>query len=241
MNSCRYEMAGAGGNCLFLSAAPQVAAAELTDLSSRSPAWEAELGADLGARWQDLQPRERAALLRRMAMLDEAEFLAELDGLLARGEQLPADVEWRTRELFTDMAEEFIGSNTTELAADIPGWDRMSLYSRVREVVSTWELERICKFVLLHGEEYMATTGREGNWAGSSEMAAMASALRRPVMAYGNNWVSQDEVQLLEVAPDQWELQPYFEAHVPGESRAEPILVFQTNGGGHYQMLRPAM
>eukprot|EP00439_Symbiodinium_sp_Y106_P069434 s756_g11.t4 len=192
---------GAGGNCLFLSMALQVRAEDVKDIASRSAAWEAALGDNLVDRWEDMGPRERASLLRRMAILDESEFIAELAAARARGEPLSADVEWRTRELFTDMAEEFISSNKTELAADIPGseeavsrclctsrWNREALYTRVREVVSTFSLDQICDYVLLHADEYLQTTGREGNWAGSSEMAALSSVLQRPVQAYGNNW-----------------------------------------------------
>ncbi|OLP79683.1 Alanine--tRNA ligase [Symbiodinium microadriaticum] len=198
---------GAGGNCLFLSMALQVRAEDVKDVASRSAAWEAALGDNLADRWEDMGPRERASLLRRMAILDESEFIAELAAARARGEPLSTDVEWRTRELFTDMAEEFISSNKTELAADIPGWNREALYSRVREVVSTFSLDQICEYVLLHADEYLQTTGREGNWAGSSEMAALSSVLQRPVQAYGNNWdaavtIEQTcELQALKLAP----------------------------------------
>jgi len=172
-----------------------------------------------------------------MAILDESEFIAELAAARARGEPLSADVEWRTRELFTDMAEEFISSNKTELAADIPGWNREALYTRVREVVSTFSLDQICDYVLLHADEYLQTTGREGNWAGSSEMAALSSVLQRPVQAYGNNWVSQDEIKLEQADGDEWKILPYFEATCYAEARGDAIRVFQTHGGGHYQML----
>lgn len=215
----------------------QVRAEDVKDVASRSAAWEAALGDNLADRWEDMGPRERASLLRRMAILDESEFIAELAAARARGEPLSTDVEWRTRELFTDMAEEFISSNKTELAADIPGWNREALYSRVREVVSTFSLDQICEYVLLHADEYLQTTGREGNWAGSSEMAALSSVLQRPVQAYGNNWVSQDEVKLEQADGDEWKILPYFEATCYAEARGDAIRVFQTHGGGHYQML----
>ncbi|CAJ1403126.1 unnamed protein product [Effrenium voratum] len=111
------------------------------------------------------------------AILDEAEFIAEVAALRARGEQLRAPLMWRLEELFTDMAEEFVSSNQTELAANIPGWDRQGLYSRVRcsdfavrshqsvivtkrhaaevrEVVSSFTLDQKCEFVLLHADEW---------------------------------------------------------------------------------------
>ncbi|CAJ1431275.1 unnamed protein product [Effrenium voratum] len=114
---------------------------------------DAEALGDL-SRWEDLSIRDRASLLRRMAILDEAEFIAEVAALRARGEQLRAPLMWRLEELFTDMAEEFVSSNQTELAANIPGWDRQGLYSRVREVVSSFTLDQKCEFVLLHADEW---------------------------------------------------------------------------------------
>ncbi|CAJ1331726.1 unnamed protein product [Effrenium voratum] len=162
------HLRGANGNCLFLSMATQVRKEDVYDLPARSPAWAEALG-DL-SRWEDLSIRDRASLLRRMAILDEAEFIAEVAALRARGEQLRAPLMWRLEELFTDMAEEFVSSNQTELAANIPGWDRQGLYSRVREVVSSFTLDQKCEFVLLHADEYMQTTGREGNWAGSRDL-----------------------------------------------------------------------
>lgn len=220
---------------MFLSMASQVSSEDVQALLLRCPAWETQLGdrEELVASWESKPVRAQAALLRRIAMLDEADFISELSTLVARGDLLPGETEWRTRELFTDMAEEFIGSNKTELAV---GFGHV-LYDRVREAVRRYSLQQMCEYVLANADEYMQITGREGNWAGSSEMAALARALCRPVMAYGNNWVSQDEVQLVEAGPEAWEVQPYFAAYPAEEPRCEAIRVFQTQGGGHYQML----
>ena len=56
---------------------------------------------------QGLRIQERALLLRRMAMLEEAEFIEELLRLRGSGEALPLAVEWRLRELFTARPEAF--------------------------------------------------------------------------------------------------------------------------------------
>merc|ERR1719414_2446855 len=228
---------GAGGNCLFLSVAPQVTAADVAALPSRSPVWKDALGADVGQRWEGLQARERARLLRRIAILDESEFVADLSGLCARAEAVPEPVRERALELFKDMAEEFIDSNLTELAEEVPRWppwNRDPVYKRVRDIVQKYSTAQVHEFVLVHAAKYMQITGRDGNWAGSSEMAALANALGRSFAAYGNNWVSQDSVELL-----RGEVQPYFNAPAPDreESGSPPVLIFQTNGGGHYQML----
>ncbi|CAK0873104.1 unnamed protein product [Prorocentrum cordatum] len=107
---------GAGGNCLFLSVAAQVDAADVAPLPSRGPAWAQALGEDLGQRWEAMGVRERASLLRRMAILDEHEFVAELAALRADRQEAPGPVRERALELFKDMAEEFIDSGITELA-----------------------------------------------------------------------------------------------------------------------------
>eukprot|EP00930_Biecheleria_cincta_P048564 TRINITY_DN33850_c0_g1_i1.p1 TRINITY_DN33850_c0_g1~~TRINITY_DN33850_c0_g1_i1.p1 ORF type:complete len:362 (+),score=43.49 TRINITY_DN33850_c0_g1_i1:55-1086(+) len=234
----RVKDMGAGGNCLFLSVALQVDAADVESMLLRSDVWRQALGHDLGQRWVSMNALERASALRRISMLDEADFISDLAVRCSRGEVLPDEVEWRVRELFKDMAEEFIGSNKTELAANIPGYDRQRIWDRVREVVRTTTLKGACEFVLKHADEYMATTGREGNWAGSSEMAAMARALQRTVIAYGNDWVTQDSVTLHELGPGTWQVQPYFQSWpLEKPDLREPIQLFQTHGGGHYQML----
>lgn len=232
----RAQDMGAGGNCLFLSIAPQIQSSDVSELYQQGQEWNDVLGNDLSVRWNSLRNIEKASVLRRIAMLDEVHFFSEVAAYTAKDETLPPYLEIRTREMFADMAEEFISSNKTELAANIPGWNRKALYDRVRDLLKTKTLKEIQQFILAHADEYIRTTGREGNWAGSSEMAALAHALKRDFKAYGNNWVSQDEVRWLEVSPGNWELQPYFEALVDAP-QGPPVTVFQTNGGGHYQML----
>lgn len=53
----------------------QVDAEDVRLAPTRSPLWEETLGGDLAERWQGLRIQERALLLRRMAILDEAEFI----------------------------------------------------------------------------------------------------------------------------------------------------------------------
>lgn len=237
LHGWRNQDKGSNGNCLFLSIAPQVTPEDLQRLTER-PLYKQSFGGDLSQQWQAMSTSDRVRLLRKTAMLDEAEFVTKLASLLEKGEEVPPDVEWRATEFFTDMAEEFISTNRTELAANIPGWDLKAIYSRVRQVKQQMSKKEIYSFVVRHAEEYMASTGRDGNWAGSSEMVALASALRRPFAAYGNNWISQEDLELVMVGEGTWEVQPYF-ATPPAvaESSAEPIRVFQVGGGGHYQML----
>lgn len=216
---------GAGGNCLFLSMAPQVEPEDLRDVHLRSVRWEEALGSDLADRWKDLQILQRANILRQMAIMDEAEFLEELQALGSA--ELSPEAEWRMRELFTDMVEEFVSSNKHGLGDGVMGWDLQGVYKRVRKLLSEYEREQIHEFVLKHGDEYMQITGRQGNWAGSSEMAALSSVLRRPVLAYGNNRVTQDEVKVKLLEDGGKEVQPYFEARCFAEPRGDAIRVFQ--------------
>jgi len=242
MRGWRNVDMGAGGNCLFLSIAPQISADDLAALSSRSPVWDQRLGASIAASWEALALKERARLLRQIAMLDESDFIAQLGDLCARGDSVPAELHWRAVELFKDMVEEFIstGSFLEELGVSwTPPWgDPHARYNQVRQLARDTPRREVYDFVMKHADEYMRVTGREGNWAGSSEMAALASALERSFEAYGNNWVSQDAVELRSVGTDQWEVLPYFYAPAPGNSRSlPPVRIFQTKGGGHYQML----
>mmetsp|Transcript_37075 Transcript_37075/g.96402 ORF Transcript_37075/g.96402 Transcript_37075/m.96402 type:complete len:193 (+) Transcript_37075:2-580(+) len=183
----------------------------------------------------------RASWLRRTAMADEEGFIKELQAFRRTGEPLPSYHAWRLRELYKDMAEEFISSGITDLGAGIPSWNLPAVYQRVRELAGTTSDADVLDFALKHAGQYIAITGREGNWAGSSEMAALARAFDRPMLAFGNNWVTQDAIQLTkrENSEVQWEVLPYFEALVPdGRQVGVPVRVFQTNGGGHYQMLQ---
>lgn len=201
------------------------------------------MGSDVADRWEATPARGRASLLRRIALQDEADFIDEVRTSLRDGVSLSDEQEWRILELFKDMAEEFIATNKTELAADagtaVPflSFGLPGIYERVQKVVRETPFEKARDFVLKHAHEYMATTGREGNWAGSSEMAALARALRRPFAAYGNNFVAEDDVEVKEVEAGKLEVQPYFLAPAPAGERSLPVRVFQTKGGGHYQML----
>jgi len=240
MHGWRNVDMGAGGNCLFLSIAPQVSGDDVAALSSRSPVWEERLGTGVAVSWEVLSARDRARCLRQIAMFDESDFIAQLHDLRVRGDTVPQYIHWRALELYKDMVEEFLSTGILgdELPGDNPPWNMQARYDQVRRLARDTPPGEMYDFVLRHAEKYMDCTGREGNWAGSSEMAALASAFERPFAAFGNNWVSQDEVELRCVGADQWEVMPYFDVPAPGKSRgAAPVRIFQTRGGGHYQML----
>lgn len=226
---------GAGGNCLFLAIAPQVTSSDFAGAVARvAPGWDAPA-------WGAASLLERAHLLRKLAMLEESHFLCRFAALRGERGEVPQAFQWRMLEFYRDMAEEFISSGTTELAKGVNSWDLRGVYRRVRALAVETPVEQIYDFVLTHAGEYMRITGLEGNWAGSSEMAALSSALRRPFAAYGNNWVSQDDLEV----EASGGVKPYFMAPVQSEvsdlseeeGLASTVRIFQKNGGGHYQML----
>lgn len=225
---------GAGGNCLFLSIAPQVTASDFAAAVVRvAPGWAAPA-------WEGASALERAHVLRRLAMLEETAFLKRFATLRAEGGGVPDELHWRMLEFYRDMAEEFISSGMTELAKGVNRLDMSAVYQRVRALVSETPVEQIYDFVLEHAEDYLRITGTEGNWAGSSEIVALSSALERPFAAYGNNWVSQDDLEVADAGEGIYYVKPYFVVPSVGSGpsgSAPTVRIFQRNGGGHYQML----
>jgi len=114
--------------------------------------------------------------------------------------------------MFKDMAEEYMSTGIAEqeISAGVPSWDRTGIYKRIRDLAHSKRPEEIQEYVLKHAEHYMSITGRPGNWAGSSEMLALASAFGRSIEAYGNNWISQDAVYVEKSGT----VQPYLNAKV---------------------------
>merc|ERR1712038_1894129 len=118
----------------------------------------------------------------------------------------------------------------------IYSWNRNPIYERVRQAVCEMSETEMRDYLLLHAEKYLRITGTEGNWAGSSEMVALANALGRRVLAYGNNFVSQDDVEVEARSDGRFEVRPYLDVIIPLErQRGPPVHIFQTRGGGHYQ------
>lgn len=240
---------GADGNCLFLSIAMQVERADVEALSQKSEAWRNVVGEAIGEQWNGLSVQDKAKKLRQIAMQDEREWIQRVSSEDQSGERMSKADAWRTNELFKDMAEEFIEEGRGGLPK-VPSWNRVKIYQTVKAEVQRRAPEQKLEFVREHMDYYMLKTGRDGNWAGSSEMVALASALQRPIEAYGNNWVSQDKVLTVRSADGTDRVLPYFSAgpaadgegaepisSAAGSGDLRPIRVFQTGGGGHYQML----
>eukprot|EP00929_Paragymnodinium_shiwhaense_P102153 TRINITY_DN65339_c0_g1_i1.p1 TRINITY_DN65339_c0_g1~~TRINITY_DN65339_c0_g1_i1.p1 ORF type:complete len:376 (-),score=67.19 TRINITY_DN65339_c0_g1_i1:87-1214(-) len=255
---------GSGGNCLFRSIAQQISTDDLDVLAKRRPQWMASLAAaadrglplPLRREWPEMTVLQRGRVLRKIAILDEREFLGELEEVRRRRSPLPPRIVQRILELFKDMAEEFISRGKTELAKDelevackdealrdktlsASAHRRNAIYQRVSSLAQESSENTMIDFVLKHAEEYLAITGRDGNWAGSSEMEALAHAFSRRFESYGNNWVSGEMVELEEVGTDLWEVRPYFQScsQAEGADGRDAVRVFQTRGGGHYRML----
>eukprot|EP01126_Amoeba_proteus_P024996 TRINITY_DN2502_c0_g1_i18.p1 TRINITY_DN2502_c0_g1~~TRINITY_DN2502_c0_g1_i18.p1 ORF type:complete len:131 (-),score=15.07 TRINITY_DN2502_c0_g1_i18:137-529(-) len=92
--------------------------------------------------------------------------------------------------------------------------------------------EEIYSFVFNGFDTYRKFTERSGNWAGSSELIAFASALEVRVSCYGNDKIVSGEVSF-----DKYgRILPYLDwnAHLPLQ-----LTLFQCWGGGHYRALVP--
>jgi len=238
---------GAGGDSLFLAAAPQLVTSDVAALPKRSAKWKRALrGVDLKRQWKSLSLSTRAQVLRRVALLDEHDFVQHLEDMLKHAEPVPFDVQSRAAQLFKDMAKEFIMNGlmwckqgTAQTTADC---EPDAVDARVQELARENDVAETLSFVARNAGAYFRTLKCEGRWAGKSEMSALASALGRPFVAYGNDWASGDGV---EVEPDEYggsDILPFFKASVGGDAEGRsPVRVFQLGGRGQYQMLGHAL
>eukprot|EP00931_Biecheleriopsis_adriatica_P064938 TRINITY_DN39590_c0_g1_i1.p1 TRINITY_DN39590_c0_g1~~TRINITY_DN39590_c0_g1_i1.p1 ORF type:complete len:352 (+),score=43.51 TRINITY_DN39590_c0_g1_i1:46-1101(+) len=235
---------GSDGNCFFLSVAPQVSPDDVAALPARSPDWERALGGDLENRWGELPAADRAALLRKIAVLDEEEFITDLQILTnTNGGEIAWEKTWRAMEMFKDMAEHFISHGETELAAGVllmgPTWvHRKMVYAKVREVLQEKTPREQLEFVLSHADRYFQAMRQDGTWAGTSEMVAISNSLGRPVAVYGNNRASDAWADTeLAAHGDKWEVLPYFELGEQDNLGTEEKAIRIFSCSGHFQML----
>ena len=89
------------------------------------------------------------------------------------------------------------------------------------------------KYVKDNKDKYLAKEIKAGCWAGTAEAIALARALGRGLRMYGNDKASRKYIKQKDLAKP---VEPYFS--LPGFPGQEDLLVFQTNGGGHYRMLK---
>jgi len=188
--------------------------------------------------WARFSVAERVGFLRKIAVLDTHAFLARIsDFHTCEVPLLPSDCD-RIMKLFKRIVEMFISSGKTDLAVGVKWWNFRSVCACVREHARHTSITKAQEFVLAHAEEYLDLLQCELSWAGSPEIMALANVIRRPFIAYGNDWISSDTVKVVSVEGGMWTVQPYLTTTTPGGTRESlPVFVFQVNGGGFYNML----
>lgn len=159
----------------------------------------------------------KSSHLRTLAIANETVFINKIKSK-SFSQLSSQDQEW-VREFHKDMLQEFSLSFGK------------TMHLEVREKTKKTKDDEILSYVLEKFDEYAQKTSRIGNWAGTSEIIALARVFGRPVKAYGFNFVESDDVL---INPEGKAL-PYFS--YAGEGK--PILIFQTGGGGHYIILEP--
>ena len=198
---------GGDGRCLFRSISPQITEEDCIVASTIPHIQSLLCSFD---EWSSYNLLEQSDLLRRLAMAEESYFFSSLSEDMALDEE---GLKW-IRELYKDMLAEI----------------EHPLNFRLRETVrNTTDLEKYT-YCRNHFSAYKASTSRPTNWAGTSELIALSRVFNRQTMAFGQDFASSKKVRL----DQEGNVLPY---HNWPCGTNPPIVVFQTNGGGHYQLL----
>jgi hypothetical protein len=207
---------GGGGRCLFHSLREQISENELKNIKSRWPN-AIQQKVDL---YQTLSADAKADLLREIAIWEEKNFLITNNKKDVLFKDLPKDEQEWALEMAKDWHQEIEGNT-----AHTREW--------FKDKVKTKEgREELWQYVINHKDQYWKKTGCETNWAGTAEAISLARALNRPLKMFGRDDASDERGAKLD---KEGKVIPYSE-YIFGAT-GKPILVFQTGGGGHYQML----
>lgn len=203
------------GRCLFNSLQGQITQAELIAQANLLPAALNQKALNYDARSRI----EKSDLLREITIFLEKDFLITKNNLAKKFDQLAPDEQHLALEMAKDWYQEVKG-NTNETRE----WYLKNLNDLGKQQM--WE------FVARHRDAYWQKTSCVTNWSGSTEAIVLARLLKRPVKMYGRDNVSSEKGA--ELNPDGVVI-PYLEYNYgyPGK----PLLVFQTSGGGHYELL----
>lgn len=207
---------GGDGACLFHSMREQISQAEL--IKALKISWPLTLRNQV-KRYATLPNSDQADVLRQISIEEEKEFLntSRLANIFAVNNA--ADQQW-ILEMAKDWRQE-VGSLN---AHDTRKWFN-------EKSVSSTGKEELWDYVKNHRNQYWAKTSCKTNWAGSAEAIAIARLLNRPLKMFGQDYATSEEGALV----NNGVVTPYLSYN--DASFETPILVFQTNGGGHYQML----
>lgn len=207
---------GGGGRCLFHSLRAQISQDELKSIKPLVPAI---LHAQIDA-YDAISADDQADLLRKIAIAVQRDFLVTKNNKAKPFDALsPVDQAWAL-EMAKDWHQQFEGDATKTRS-----WFNTNKgHSAGRELM--WQ------YVIAHRDAYWAQTGCVTNWAGSAEAIVFARLLNRPLKMYGMDVATTSDGALI---GDDGVVLPYLQYDF-GFNGA-PLLVFQTSGGGHYQML----
>lgn len=230
------------GENLFRAVAPQITAFDIAALPRSLAEASVALGEEpLRERWVELSLEERAQYLRNIAMLSTRLFVTSLAGesrcrnLIGKQQISPEDVHARTKELFKGIVKELVS------AGRLPGpppWEHRELCAWVKEFVDRASSIEARHFVVSYAEDYLRLSVLPGHVGGGAEILALASAFRRPFLAYGNDWISRDTVEVDLTERGDSSIQPFFWSPFDGsEGSLPPVRVFQVDGGVSYHML----
>lgn len=204
---------GGAGRCLFHSLREQISKTELVHVSA---AWDAKIKNQLN-NYDTLLPDEKADLLREIAIFEEKLFLEP--SVAKKFADLSNDEQVWALEMAKDWYQEFHGVNNART------WFLANKDTAAgREIM--WQ------FVINNRNAYWAKTGCATNWAGSAEAIVFSRILQRPLRMYGRDLATSTKGAKL----DAGVVMPYLDYNFA--YTGDPLLILQTSGGGHYQMLK---
>lgn len=208
---------GGAGRCLFHSLREQVTQAELVSIKNLfSDALQAQMNA-----YSTLTPDDKADLLRALAIAYEKDFIVTKNNKAKDFTALNKQDQAWVLEMAKDFYEE-LGHDRDKTRA----WFHANKGSSAGRQI-------LWKYIVDNRDAYWAKTSCVTNWAGSAEAIVFARLLQRPLRMYGMDLVtSLDGAEL----DQQGVVKPYL--NYDFSYKNPPLLVYQTMGGGHYNMLK---
>ncbi len=197
----------ADGRCLFHSIAPQIIEADFAEAKNHFP----DIKLCTFEEWKTLGTIDRADSLRAWAMEVEKIFFQSLPEDL---QQLSEDEKDWVNELYKDSLQELSRGKRTD-----------QLRQKIKAAVDKEKFD-FCKN---NFHEYQERTARTINFAGTTELIALARLFNRQVIIFGQDHISSESVSLEDDV-----VLPYYQRLI---GSSPPLAIFQTGGGGHYKSL----
>lgn len=211
---------GGDGRCLFHSLREQITQAELVAVKAKWP----KIITDKVDTYSILGDDAKANILREIAMWEEKDFIDTKNKKALKYNALSPDEQAWVQEMAKDWYQEIAGSSADKTR----DWFNKSMADSSGQ-------EAVWQFVIANRDAYWAKTSCETNWAGTAEAIAIACAINRPLKMFGLDQASSATGPKYDM---DGKVFPYAEYLFTGAGK-KALLVFQTNGGGHYKMLVP--